>query len=127
MTLPEISSISVGWGDTSQWEINYTSVGWGDTSQIEKRIQELEEKLRKEEPKMRSLFKVYVVDPKGDGKVVIEDTQIAETQEKALLKSIAASGKQVDVDKVDTLVVTLGTFIRPRKETQKVEMVKPEE
>lgn len=79
---------------------------------------------------MRSLFKVYVVDPRKTGKLLDETTVIAETEEQAILKAGVAQVAEkagLELEQVDTLVDNMGTFIRPRKETQRVKMVKDEE
>ena len=101
-----------------------------DQSELERRVRELEEKLRKEEPRMLSLYKVYVVDPRKLGKLLDETIVIAETEEQALLKAGVAQTAEkagLELEQVDTLVDQLGAFIRPRKETQRVKMVKEDE
>jgi len=79
---------------------------------------------------MRSLFKVYVVDPRKAGKLLDEKTVIAETEEQALLKAgvaSVASDAGLELEQVDTYVEQVAQFIRPRKETQKVKVVAPDE
>ena len=87
-------------------------------------------KLEKGGLKMRSLYKVYVVDPRKLGTLLGEKTVIAETEEQALLKAGVvgiAEKAGLELEQVDTQVWCLGTFIRPRKETQRVKMVKDED
>ena len=79
---------------------------------------------------MRSLYKVYVVDPRKLGKLLSGVTVIAETEEQALLKAgVAEIAKSVslEIEQVDTQVVCFGSFIRPRRETRKVKIVKDED
>lgn len=82
------------------------------------------------EETMRSLYKVYIVDPRKLGKLLAEVTVIAETEEQALLKAgVAELAKTVglEIEQVDTYSMSLGSFIRPRRETRKVEIVKDED
>lgn len=79
----------------------------------------------------RSLYRVYVVDPRGSGKVLLEGKPvIAEDEAKATLKAgvaQAADGAGLELEQVDVYAEHIGTFIRPRKETQKVQVVKETE
>ncbi len=100
------------------------------TSALEDRVRELEEQVRKGEPQMRSLFKVYIVNPKKNGTLLDEKTVIAETEEQALLKAGVAQVADtagLDLEQVDTLVENLGVFIRPRQETQRVKVTKEDD
>jgi hypothetical protein len=73
----------------------------------------------KENENMRSLFKIYVVDPKGKGKLVKEETVIAKDQTQAQLK--ACSGLE-DIEELDIIVQCLGQ-IREEKKPQEVKVV----
>lgn len=79
----------------------------------------------------RTLFKVYVVDPKKNGKVLLDGKLvIAVNENQAMLKAGVADiaeGVGLDLEQVDVYVQTIGTFIRPRKETQRVKITKDEE
>jgi len=79
----------------------------------------------------RTLFKVYVVDPRKNGKVLLDGfLVIAVNENQAMLKAGVADiadAASLDLEQVDVYVQTIGTFIRPRKETQRVKMVKGEE
>lgn len=100
-----------------------------DTEELKRKVEELEKRLGGE-AKMRSLFKVYVVDPRKTGKLLAETTVIAETEEQAILKAGVAQIAEkagLELEQIDTLVNNMGEFIRPRKETQRVKMVKDEE
>lgn len=84
----------------------------------------------RKENKMRSLYRVYVVDPRKQGKLLDMMTVIAESDEKALLKADVvkvAEAAGLELEQVDTFVECVGTFIRPRKETSKVKIVKEDE
>lgn len=107
-------------------DITFQSV---EVSELEQRVKELEKKLKKE-GKMRSLYKVYVVDPRKAGVLLDEKTVITETEEQALLKAgVAQTAEKVglELERIDTFVEQIGEFIRPRKETQKVKMVKDDD
>lgn len=76
----------------------------------------------------RSLYKVYVVDPRGAGKVLLKGEKvIATTEAEAQLKAgvgkvIADAG--LDFEQVDIYCEQIAAFIRPRKEIQKVVLSK---
>jgi hypothetical protein len=78
---------------------------------------------------MRSLYKVYVVDPRGGGKVLMDGKSvIAENAERAILKAgVAASIGDLELEQVDVYAEQVATFIRPRKETQKVKIAEKDE
>uniref|UniRef100_A0A6M3LXW3 Uncharacterized protein n=1 Tax=viral metagenome TaxID=1070528 RepID=A0A6M3LXW3_9ZZZZ len=85
---------------------------------------------RKEEPRMRGLYNVYVVDPRKQGKLLDTKLVIAETEEQALLKAGVAETAEkngLELEQVDTHVEIVDKFIRPRKETQKVKVVKDDD
>ena len=79
----------------------------------------------------RTLFKVYVVDPRKNGKILLDGRLvIAVNENQAMLKAGVADiadAAGLDLEQVDVYVDVIGTFIRPRKETQRVKMVKEEE
>ncbi len=76
----------------------------------------------------RGLYKIYVVDPRNSGKVLMDGKgAIAESEEKALLKAgvaQAASEAGLELEQVDIYAELVATFIRPRTDTQKVKIVK---
>lgn len=79
----------------------------------------------------RSLYKVYVVDPRKAGKVLMDGkTVIAISEGEAQMKAgvgevIAKEG--LDFEQVDVYCEKVAEFIRPRKDTQKVVIAKDEE
>lgn len=90
-----------------------------------------EKEVTKEMAQERSLFKVYVVDPRKNGTVLLDGKLvIAENENQAMLKAgvatIAAEHGR-ELEQVDVHVEHIGTFIRPRKETQRVKIAKDEE
>ena len=134
------STTTATWGDGTYWVTPWYNGGATisplpeqksiNLEELERKVEELEKKLAKEGGKMRSLYKVYVVDPRKLGKLLDETTVIAETEEQALLKAGVAQTAQkagLELEQVDTFVDELGQFIRPRKETQRVKMVKEED
>ena len=79
----------------------------------------------------RTLFKVYVVDPKKNGKILCDGKLvIAVNENQAMLKAGVADiadKEGLDLEQVDVYVQTIGTFIRPRKDTQRVKVVKEDD
>jgi len=79
----------------------------------------------------RTLFAVYVVDPRKNGKILMDGKRvIAVNENQAMLKAgvaEVADAEGLDLEQVDVYVDVIGTFIRPRKETQKVKVVKEDE
>ena len=79
----------------------------------------------------RTLFKVYVVDPRKNAKILLDGKLvIAVNENQAMLKAGVADVAEkagMDLEQVDVYVQTIGTFIRPRKETQRVKITKDEE
>jgi hypothetical protein len=79
----------------------------------------------------RTLFRVYVVDPRKNGKILLDGKLvIAVNENQAMLKAGVADiadKEGLELEQVDVYVQTIGTFIRPRKETQRVKMVKEED
>ena len=74
----------------------------------------------------RKLCRVYVVDPRGEGAVLLEKLVIVPESgddSRAILKALVGSSI-TSLDKVDTYVEEIATFIRGGKETQKVVIVK---
>lgn len=80
---------------------------------------------------LRTLFRVYVVDPRKNGKVLMDGKPIiAENENQAMLKAgvaQVAAEQNVDIEELDVYVDEVGTFIRPRKSTQKVRIVKEDD
>jgi len=110
------------WGD-STWSPAY--VPCPNTAIIE-RINDKEVIMDK-----RTLFAVYVVDPRKNGKILMDGKRvIAVNENQAMLKAgvaEVADAEGLDLEQVDVYVDVIGTFIRPRKETQKVKVVKEDE
>jgi len=79
----------------------------------------------------RSLYRVYVIDPRKTGKILLEGKMvIAENENQALLKagvSQIAEQAGLELEQVDVFAEPVATFIRPRKETQRVKIAKEEE
>ena len=79
----------------------------------------------------RTLFKVYVVDPRKNGKILCDGKLvIAVNENQAMLKAGVAGiadAAGLDLEQVDVYVQVIGTFIRPRKETQRVKVIKEED
>lgn len=112
------------WIDTNQWGSTPIQYVYPQTI-----IQNIETKEVKKE--MRSLYRVYVVDPRKNGKVLKDgELVIADNENQAMLKAgvaTVAAQANLELEQVDVYVEKIGTFIRPRKETQRVKMVKEEE
>ena len=77
----------------------------------------------------RSLWRIYAVDPRGAGKVIMNGTEVvvASTESEALLKSgvgAEAAKAGLDISQIDVYAERIAEFIRPRKDTQKVVMAK---
>ena len=79
----------------------------------------------------RSLFRVYVVNPKGGGKVLLDGKcVIADNSNQATLKAgVAAIAEQegLDLEQIDVYAEHVAQFVRPRRETQKVRIAKEDE
>jgi len=79
----------------------------------------------------RTLFAVYVVDPRKNGKILLDGKRvIAVNENQAMLKAGVAEVAEkegLELEQVDVYVDCIGTFIRPRKETQRVKMVEKDE
>jgi hypothetical protein len=76
----------------------------------------------------RSIFKVYVVDPRGSGTVLLDGKSVVaisegEAQLKAGVGQIA-SEKNFDLEQVDIYCEKIAEFIRPRKDKQRVVIAK---
>lgn len=91
----------------------------------------IKEKEVTKEVEKRTLFKVYVIDPRKNGEVLMDGKLvIAINENQAMLKvgvADVADKEGLDLEQVDIYVQTIGTFIRPRKETQKVKITKEDE
>jgi len=76
----------------------------------------------------RSLYRVWVIDPRGAGKVLMEGKPvIADNENQALMKAGAAQAAAengLDIEQVDTYAEHVSRFIRMRRETQKVRIAK---
>jgi len=94
----------------------------------------IKEKVVTKEVSMRTLWEVYVVDPRKGGKVLAacigKDAIVAENENQAMLKAgvaqVAAEAGR-EIEQVDVYVSKVGTFIRPLKETQRVKIAKSDE
>lgn len=99
-----------------------------EIEELKKRIKELEVKKMTEK---RTLFRVYVIDPRKSGRVLMNgELIIAENENQAMLKagvSKVASDAGRELEQVDVYVEEIATFIRPRKEIQRVKITKDEE
>ena len=82
-------------------------------------------------PKMRSIYRVYAVDPRGGGKVLMDGKAVvADSDTQATLKAgVAAAAEEVglDLEQVDVYAEHVAEFVRPRRETQKVKIAKDDE
>ena len=109
------------WGDA------WVGDGGGEVHKLGTMIKERE--VTKME--QRTLFKVYVVDPRKNGKILLDGKLvIAVNENQAMLKAgVADIADKVglELEQVDVYVQTIGTFIRPRKETQRVKITKEED
>ena len=76
----------------------------------------------------RTLYRVYMVDPRKNGQILMSGKEvIAENENQAMLKvgvAEVAASVGVDLEEVDVFVEVVATFIRPRKSTQRVKVVK---
>ena len=110
------------------WGTEWASEPYQPTTVIREIIKEKE--VAKEVEK-RTLFKVYVVNPKKNGDVLLDGKSvIALNENQAMLKASVAEIAEkagLDLEQVDVYVQPIGTFIRPRKDTQRVKVVKEEE
>ena len=104
---------------------------WGDSVTIATLPNIIRQKEVKKEVERRTLFKVYVVDPRKTGTILMDGKLvIAVNENQAMLKAGVAEVAQKhnrELEQVDVYVQEIGTFIRPRKETQRVKVAKDEE
>jgi len=127
----------VTWGDSAgttwypyqtwidEWHTEYPE--YPQTVTIQTIIKEKE--VTKEVQK-RTLYKVFVVDPRKSGKILSEVAVIAENENQAMLKANVldvAEKAGMELEQLDVYCQLIGTFIRPRKDTQRVKVVKTEE
>ena len=77
---------------------------------------------------------MYVVDPRGEGAVLLEKLVIVPERDdgsRAILKAegvvLLVGSSITSLDKVDTYVEEIATFIRGGEETQKVVIVKDDD
>jgi hypothetical protein len=80
----------------------------------------------------RSLWRVYVVDPRGSGKVLMDGAKpvVAVTEGEAQLKAgvgQVAAEAGLDIEQVDIYCEKIAEFVRPRRETQKVVLAKDDD
>lgn len=98
----------------------FSNITWYSTTSF------LEEKTEKEK-NMRYLFKVYVVDPRKSGKVLIDGVSIIASNENEAVMKLdvvnVARNAGLDIDDVDYIAIKIFA-IRSKTETQKVEIVK---
>ena len=94
----------------------------------------IKEKVVTKEVEMRTLWEIYVVDPRKGGKVLAafigKDAVVAINENQAMLKAgvaQVASAAGREIEQVDIYVSKVGTFIRPLKETQRVKIAKSDE
>lgn len=118
-------------GDYHYWVGDW---GFGYYPPVERVVERVVETINKSEVTkmdLRTLFRVYVVNPKKNGKILINgNAVIAENENQAMLKvgvAEVATKEGVDIEDLDVYIEKVGTFIRPRKKTQKVQIVKEED
>jgi hypothetical protein len=91
----------------------------------------IKEKEVTKEVEQRTLFKVFVVNPKKNGELLMDGKSvIALNENQAMLKAGVAEVAEktgLDLEQVDVYVQVIGTFIRPRKSTQRVKVVDKED
>jgi len=135
------SSTTAAWPPTkiySTWTTNWPQVALQgnikEGGSIREQFKDLAQKIIAEggdKVEMRTLFKVYVVDPRKGGKILMNgEPVIAANENQAMLKvgvAKVAGDVDLDIEQVDVYVEEVATFIRPRKETGKVKIVKDEE
>jgi hypothetical protein len=74
---------------------------------------------------VRYLFQVWIVDPKLEG-VLNVLTVVAKDRSEALLKAPIPADVRANADDYDFLIEQVGE-VRPKRETQKVKVVKDDE
>lgn len=113
------------WGD--QWVGGWDNSAYQPVTVIKEIIKEREVKLVEE----RSLWRIYVVDPRKGGAILMNgNVVVAKNENEALLKAGVAqvvSDIGRELDQVDVYAEKIGTFIRPRKEAQRVKISKEDE
>ena len=91
----------------------------------------IKEKEVTKEVEKRTLYKVYVVDPRKGGQILMDGKPvIALNENQAMLKAGVADVAEkasLEIEQCDVYVQCIGTFIRPRKDTQRVKVVKTDE
>ena len=79
----------------------------------------------------RGLYKVFVIDPRGTGKVLLDGkTVIATSETEAQMKAGVGqvlSDAGLEFEQADVYAELIAAFVRPRKETQKVVIAKESE
>ncbi len=114
------------WVDGTTWNVPWYP--FQPTTTIREIIKE---KVVTKEVEQRTLYRVYVIDPRKGGKILMDgEPVIAKNENQAMLKvGIAQIADKInrDIEQLDVYVEEVGTFIRPRKETQRVKITKEEE
>ena len=131
ITSPTVTDTYYTWGDT--WYDNGTSdIKIPIDPFLNERISnEINKKVVTKQVEQRTLYKVYVVDPRKGGEILLDGKSvIAKDQQQAMLKAGVldiALKVGLDIEDVDVYVKEVGTFIRPKKSTQRVKVVKEED
>ena len=122
------------WGDSSGGTSanEYWYVDTPNTTPTITTIREIiKEREVTKEVETRTLYRVYVVDPRKGGKILLNgEAVIALNENQAMLKvGIAKIASDIgrEIEQLDVYVEEVGTFIRPRKETQRVKITKEDE
>ena len=128
---------TITFGDTANTTDYYTWAGsWNDCNDgsIYQPVTIVKEIIKQSEVKLveeRSLWRIYVVDPRKGGNVLMNgNVVVAKNENEALLKAgVAQVATDIgrELDQVDVYAEKIGTFIRPRKETQRVKITKEDE
>ena len=114
---------------TTCW-INTASYDYGENGRIKYKYG-TKKYLEEKKPKMRGLYDVYVVDPRKQGRLIdVVKGVIAKDQNEAIMKANVVKIAQsvgLELDEVDYYANCIGCFIRPRKETHKVKVVRDDD
>jgi len=131
----------VSWVDSNSCTSLGTTATWGGAWSVDPAVnyeyqptvirEIIREKEVTKEVEKRTLFRVYVVNPKKNGSILMDGKLvIALNENQAMLKAgvaQVADREGLDLEQVDVYVDCIGTFIRPRKETQRVRIAKTDE
>ncbi len=118
--------------DYYTWGGSWNDYRSGDTYQPVTIVKEIiKEKVVTKEVEQRTLYRVYVVDPRKGGQILLNgEPVIAKNENQAMLKvGILTIAEKVgrEIEDLDVYVEEVGTFIRPKKDTQRVKVVKTDE